>query len=143
MYSFYSIIFLSLFLLQLSTAVDKITVTKFLNDPETIVSKNGAFELGFFSPPNSKNRYVGIWYNKLPENHVVWVANRKNPLNKSSSGAIRISKDGNLQILNAQNDTVWSSNVSVTTNQIHSMPEAQLLDSGNLVLIGLEGRILW
>ncbi|KAK2975346.1 hypothetical protein RJ640_009700 [Escallonia rubra] len=37
--------------------------------------------MGFFSPGNSKNRYMGIWYKEtLPVRTVVWVANRKTPL---------------------------------------------------------------
>ncbi|KAL2932325.1 hypothetical protein RDABS01_037735 [Bienertia sinuspersici] len=140
---FYSTIFLSLLLLQQSTAVDKITATNFLKDPDTIVSSNGAFKLGFFSPPNTAKRYVGIWYSDPPGNNVVWVANRNNPLNNSSGGAIRISEDGNLRILSAENDTVWSTNISVSS-QIHKkISQLQLLDSGNLVLRGFDGMTLW
>lgn len=139
---FNSILFICFFLLQYSTAIDKITATKFLTDPDTIISSNGAFNLGFFKPPNTTNRYVGIWYSRLHINNVVWVANRNNPLNDSSGGSIRISEDGNLRILNARNRTLWSSNVSVS-HQFHGNSEAQLLDSGNLVLMGPKGMILW
>ncbi|XP_021719539.1 G-type lectin S-receptor-like serine/threonine-protein kinase At1g11330 [Chenopodium quinoa] len=142
----YLIIFFFFFLLQQTSALDKITASKFLTDPETIVSSNGAFKLGFFSPPNSTHHYVGIWYSKLTTNNVVWVANRNNPLTDSSGGAIRISEDGNLRVLNAQNQTLWSSNINVSVSSqtnISIASEAQLLDSGNLVLTGLEGMILW
>lgn len=139
---FYSILFISLFPSQYSTSSDKITVTKLLKDPETLVSKNGVFEMGFFSPANSTNRYLGIWYGKLSKKSVVWVANRNNPLNDSSRGEIRISEDGNLQVLNVRNETVWSTDV-ILSNQTHVISEAQLLDSGNLVLMGPKGRILW
>ncbi|XP_021726192.1 uncharacterized protein LOC110693367 [Chenopodium quinoa] len=144
MYCIYSTLLFSFLLLQQSTALDKITETEFLNYPETIVSSNGAFKLGFFSTPNSTHRYVGIWYNKLPMNNVVWVANRNNPLKDSSGGTIRISEDGNLQVLNAQNQTLWSSNVTISSQTNRNIvAEAHLLDTGNLVLVGLEGKNLW
>lgn len=49
-----------------------------LNTSETIVSANGNFELGFFSPGNSTKYYMGIRYSmKVSEQNVVWVANRE------------------------------------------------------------------
>ena len=88
--------------------------------------------MGFFSPVNSTNRYLGIWYNKISVVtyfSVVWVANRERPLN-DSSGVLTIYEDGNLVVLNGQAEILWSSNVS------NSVPNssATLLDSGNLVL---------
>ena len=88
--------------------------------------------MGFFSPINSTNRYLGIWYNKISVVtyfSVVWVANRDRPL-KDFSGVLTIYEDGNLVVLNGQAEILWSSNVS------NSGPNssATLLDSGNLVL---------
>ncbi|XP_074269997.1 G-type lectin S-receptor-like serine/threonine-protein kinase SD1-13 [Silene latifolia] len=122
-------------------ASDSINTTTFLKNEESIVSSNGTFRLAFFSLPNSTNRYVGIYYNKLPVMKVVWVANRNSPLN-DSSGSFQISKDGNLQVLNGQKHMLWSSNVTnfqVATN----MSKAQLLDSGNLVLFSSDNNIIW
>ncbi|RVW37260.1 G-type lectin S-receptor-like serine/threonine-protein kinase [Vitis vinifera] len=59
----------------------------------------GAFELGFFSPDSSKNRYVGIWYKKVATRTVVWVANRQIPLT-DSSGILKVTDRGTLVILN-------------------------------------------
>uniref|UniRef100_A0A7N2LU17 non-specific serine/threonine protein kinase n=1 Tax=Quercus lobata TaxID=97700 RepID=A0A7N2LU17_QUELO len=50
-----------------------------------IISNGNAFKLGFFSPVNSTNRYLGIWYNKKSDLPAQWVANRDKPL-KDSSG---------------------------------------------------------
>ncbi|XP_074269990.1 G-type lectin S-receptor-like serine/threonine-protein kinase SD1-13 [Silene latifolia] len=122
-------------------ASDNINTTNFLKGEESIVSSNGTFRLSFFSPPNTTNRYVGIYYNKLPMMKVVWVANRNNPLN-DSSGSFQISKDGNLQVLNGHKHILWSSNITllqVATN----MSKAQLLDSGNLVLYSSDNNIIW
>ncbi|GAY52981.1 hypothetical protein CUMW_146070 [Citrus unshiu] len=79
------------FLSESSFASNTITSSKSLSDGRTLVSKNGSFELGFFSPGSSKNCYVGIWYKNIPVKTVVWVANRLNPIN-DSSGLLIINK---------------------------------------------------
>ncbi|CAN6684296.1 unnamed protein product [Malus baccata var. baccata] len=40
-------------------------------DGETLVSTGGTFELGFFIPDSSENRYVGIWYKKISVGRVL------------------------------------------------------------------------
>ncbi|XP_019194220.1 PREDICTED: G-type lectin S-receptor-like serine/threonine-protein kinase At4g27290 [Ipomoea nil] len=114
-------------------AVDTITATLSVKDGKgettAIVSSNGTFELGFFSPGESKNRYVGIWYKNISVTTVVWVANRETPLN-TTSGILKIIKPGILLLLNEDNTTIWSTNTSRSVQN----PIAQLLDSGNLVI---------
>uniref|UniRef100_A0A803Q6V6 Receptor-like serine/threonine-protein kinase n=1 Tax=Cannabis sativa TaxID=3483 RepID=A0A803Q6V6_CANSA len=109
-----------------------------LKDGTTLVSEDETFRLGFFSLGSSKNRYLGIWYNKIPIQTVVWVANRCNPINESS-GLLRINSIfGSLELLYGNNSVVWSTN---STKQARK-PIMQLLDSGNLVL--KDGEInLW
>ncbi|QHO32410.1 hypothetical protein S83_026916 [Arachis hypogaea] len=60
---------------------DSIGLSQYMSDGETLVSKNGLFELGFFRPGNSTKCYLGIWYKKMAMHAVVWVANRVNPIN--------------------------------------------------------------
>ncbi|KAL5133917.1 G-type lectin S-receptor-like serine/threonine-protein kinase [Glycine soja] len=116
---------------------DTITSTRFIRDPEAIISSNGDFKLGFFSPEKSTNRYVAIWY--LSETYIIWIANRDQPLN-DSSGVFQIHKDGNLVVMNPQNRIIWSTNVSI----IATNTSAQLDDSGNLILRDVsDGKILW
>ena len=69
------------FFFALSDAVDSITKSGPLSKGITLVSKAESSALGFFSPGNSSNRYLGIWYNNIPVRTVVWVANRLNPIN--------------------------------------------------------------
>ncbi|KAJ8628160.1 hypothetical protein MRB53_021467 [Persea americana] len=121
---------------------DNITPIQSLRDGETIISAGGNFVQGFFSPGNSKNRYLGIWYNKISDKTVVWTANRENPI-YNSSGILTI-KGGNLVLLDGghnNNITLWSTNVSSSTMENYS--SATLTDSGNLVLIDGHQRILW
>ncbi|XP_041025861.1 G-type lectin S-receptor-like serine/threonine-protein kinase At1g11330 [Juglans microcarpa x Juglans regia] len=133
------LILLSYFCLESGTAPDTITTTKFINDPETLISSNGNFKLGFFSPANSTYRYVGIWYAKFPASSIIWVANRNKPL-KTSSGILTMSEDGNLVVLDEQEKIIWSSNI---TDSVFNTT-AQLLDSGNLVLLEKKnGTIIW
>ena len=63
-------------LLRISTTVDIFTINQQIRDNETITSASGRFELGFFSPGSSKNRYLEIWYKKGSPQVVIWVANR-------------------------------------------------------------------
>ncbi|KAL2932336.1 hypothetical protein RDABS01_037746 [Bienertia sinuspersici] len=128
-----------------STA-QNITVTHFLRDSETLISSNAVFKVGFFSPTNSTNRYVGIWYNIGNSDHdleVVWVANRDNPLN-DTSGVLKVSDEGNLQVLNGQNNVFWSSSNDADSSHQGNSSVARLLDTGNLVLLSnANGTIIW
>uniref|UniRef100_A0A2N9J533 Bulb-type lectin domain-containing protein n=1 Tax=Fagus sylvatica TaxID=28930 RepID=A0A2N9J533_FAGSY len=72
----------------------------------TLVSKDGSFELGFFSPSSSKNGYLGIWYKNIPVQTVVWVANRLNPIN-DSSGVLMVNNSGSLVLLNHNSTIAW------------------------------------
>ncbi|KAJ4975973.1 hypothetical protein NE237_001079 [Protea cynaroides] len=121
---------------------DTLTTTGSINDGQIIVSTGNNYALGFFSPGNSSYRYVGIWFHKIPEITVVWVANRDNPLN-DSSGVVSLALDGNLIISSSsdQRRPLWSTNVSVSDNTT----VLKLLNSGNLVLYsgGGTSRTLW
>ncbi|XP_052210688.1 G-type lectin S-receptor-like serine/threonine-protein kinase At1g11410 isoform X2 [Diospyros lotus] len=124
--------FLFLFF-RLCTSIDTLTSSHPIKDGDLLVSSGEIFALGFFSPENSRYRYVGIWYKKISVQTIVWVANRNNPID-GTTGVLSINKDGDLIIYN-QNQSVpfWQTNISaaITASSSYS---AQLLDSGNLVL---------
>jgi len=133
-----SVIFiLCCYLLHVSICINIITSSQFIKDPETLISKDGNFTLGFFSPKSSTNRYVGIWWKS--QSTIMWVANRNQPLN-DSNGIVTIFEDGNVVVLNGQKRVIWSSNVSnIATNT-----SSQFSDFGNLVLLDITtGNILW
>ena len=117
------------FCLNLTVAIDTIRSSQSINDSKYIISNGSVFKLGFFSPENSTNRYLGIWYNNISVFTVIWVANREKPL-KDSSGVLTISEDGNLVVLNGQAEILWSSNVSNSVTN----SSATLGDFRNLVL---------
>ncbi|KAJ0897216.1 putative protein kinase RLK-Pelle-DLSV family [Helianthus annuus] len=115
-----------------SRSSDTIAVHQNISDGQTIVSANAKFELGFFSPGSSKNRYLGIWYkNTSPQTTIAWVANRETPL-IDTSGVIKLDNQGNLTLVNGSGKVIWSSNSSATGTNMNLV--AQLLDTGNLVI---------
>jgi len=130
--------FLSLFPTALE-AEDEITPPQTISGNQTLVSPSQNFELGFFSPGNSTHIYLGIWYKRIPNQTVIWIANRDKPL-VNSGGSLAFSDDGKLVLLSHTGSVAWSSNSSGPAKN----PVAQLLDSGNLVLkdYGNE-RFLW
>ncbi|XP_017980503.1 PREDICTED: G-type lectin S-receptor-like serine/threonine-protein kinase At4g27290 [Theobroma cacao] len=117
------------FLTTRTSALNTIKPGQSIKDGETLVSAGGSFELGFFSPGNSKSRYLGIWYKKVSSGTVVWVANREASIS-DIAGVLSISDRGILAILNSTNSAVWSSNTSRNAKD----PVAQLLESGNFVV---------
>ncbi|KAK9681744.1 hypothetical protein RND81_10G025100 [Saponaria officinalis] len=77
---------------------------------------------------------------------VIWVANKNNPLT-DFSGILELSRDGNLQVSNSKNETLWSSNV---TSPDARFSVAHILDSGDLLVEGFKsnrslenGTTLW
>nr|DAD20719.1 TPA_asm: hypothetical protein HUJ06_022182 [Nelumbo nucifera] len=119
------------------------TPNQSISDGETLISLDQKFVLGFFSPAATTNRYVGIWYNNLPIQTIVWVANRENPL-ADSTGVFTLRNDGNLAVLDGQQNIVWSTNTSTVSKNA----TAVLADSGNFILRegnpqNFAGRILW
>ncbi|GLJ15636.1 hypothetical protein SUGI_0257200 [Cryptomeria japonica] len=100
---FLSLLFTVTLFIQLNSnsgARDTLSLGASLTGNQTIISKNGTFELGFFSPNGSK-WYIGIWYAKIPEKTYVWVANRETPA-RNRSGVMKLSREGNLVLFDAE-----------------------------------------
>ncbi|GJV52319.1 G-type lectin S-receptor-like serine/threonine-protein kinase [Tanacetum coccineum] len=127
--------------LQHCTGTDILTKDSPISLGQTLVSANEVFELGFFNPGNSTNRYIGIWFKKIIERKFIWVANRENPLLVSDTNStLIIDNDGNLRILDGEHNSVWSTKVRVQFNETI----AKLTDMGNFCLNDTtSGSILW
>ena len=132
--------YLLLFLmLPLCSSTNTITPNQPFRDGDLLVSKESRFALGFFSPRNSTLRYIGVWYNTIREQTVVWVLNRDHPIN-DTSGVLSINTSEHL-LLHRGNTHVWSTDVSISSV---NPTMAQLLDTGNLVLIqNGDKRVVW
>ncbi|KAJ0644714.1 putative protein kinase RLK-Pelle-DLSV family [Helianthus annuus] len=110
-------------------AADTLSANQAMVYNETIVSPQETFELGFFRPGKSMNLYLGIWYKKIPNRTVVWVANRNIPL-KHTSFELTLTVEGVLIIRDAtKGDAVWLSSTASVRN-----PIGQLLDTGNFII---------
>ncbi|KAG5516634.1 hypothetical protein RHGRI_037385 [Rhododendron griersonianum] len=126
---------------QFCTPTDTINTTQSLKDGDLLISSNQTFALGFFTPGKSTNWYLGIWYNKVSEQTFVWVANRGDPIN-DTSGSLSFDVTGNLVVTGPdRSNLVWSTNVSDPT--VAKISSAQLLDSGNLVVLDGNGEVVW
>ncbi|CAN6372518.1 unnamed protein product [Urochloa humidicola] len=131
---------------SLCISVDQLTPTKPLTFPDDkLISNNGAFALGFFSPSNSSTAgfYIGIWYNNnvVPDRTIVWVANRDNPITTASSAAtLAVTSRSQLVLSDPQGHIYWSTTGGGTAAAAST---ALLDDKGNLVLRSSEGTTLW
>ncbi|KAI3786334.1 hypothetical protein L1987_39937 [Smallanthus sonchifolius] len=138
-----AVVFLLLFSLvffdKIHTAeLDIISDSLFLTDGDTLVSASGIFELGFFQPDNTDNIYLAIWYKKIPVRTVVWVANRDRPLAGASPLMLKIVDPGVLTLF-YNTSMIWSTN----TTTISRNATATLRDTGNLVLVDQNEKIIW
>ncbi|KAD3066912.1 hypothetical protein E3N88_34792 [Mikania micrantha] len=113
-------------------AAHTLSTNQTLRHNETIISPQETFELGFFSPGNSLNIYVGIWYKKISLRTVVWVANRNTPLTDTSV-ELTLTLQGVLIIRNTTTGSIiWYSTNSSLTSVMN--PVGQLLDTGNFIV---------
>ncbi|KAH7569061.1 hypothetical protein JRO89_XS06G0096500 [Xanthoceras sorbifolium] len=132
----FSFLFLVCSLGHYCHAVNTLTKGQSIRDGDgggSLISIEEKFELGFFSPGNSTLRYVGVWYHKIEEQTVVWVANRNRPVS-DKNGSLTIGTDGNLLVLDGNSNPVWSSNASVESNNTTAI----LAGDGNLILSSSE-----
>ncbi|XP_060214663.1 G-type lectin S-receptor-like serine/threonine-protein kinase At4g27290 isoform X1 [Lycium barbarum] len=114
---------------------DTIDANKWITIASTVVSSGGNFEMGFFTPGNNSNYYIGTWYKKLSVQTVIWVANRETPVSIYEMDFAQFKiVDGNLVLLNGTRHTIWSTNIKYSTNSNNSQVVATLFDDGNLIL---------
>ncbi|KAG6519059.1 hypothetical protein ZIOFF_022548 [Zingiber officinale] len=97
--------------------------------PFLLATRCGKFQLGFFSPSSSINRYVGIWFHNISVQSVVWVANRDHPIT-SRAGRLSLTPNGTLVISDDESTIYWSSANLFTVGR----SVAQLLDDANFVV---------
>ncbi|XP_039772123.1 S-locus-specific glycoprotein S13-like [Panicum virgatum] len=139
-----STVLLLLSWVSLCISADQLSPAKPLTFPDgKLISNNGVFALGFFSPTNSSTPrfYIGIWYNNDPERTVVWVANRDSPIVTPSSATLAVTNRSDLVLSDTQGRIYWTTTNNITTTG--RTAAAMLDDKGNLVLRSSQGATLW
>ncbi|XBI04968.1 hypothetical protein VPH35_133178 [Triticum aestivum] len=100
-------------------------------------SPDGTFICGFNN--NSQTASVfSIWYSNTAERTVVWSANRLHPVYFKGS-RVTLDADGRMAVEDYDGRPIWENNVSSSSNA----HQAQLLDTGYLVVKGQGDIILW
>ncbi|KAF8043220.1 hypothetical protein BT93_A1536 [Corymbia citriodora subsp. variegata] len=122
---------LSLCTTHLCLGSNTLSANQSLSGSQTLISSGRNFKLGFFTLGNSSHSYIGIWYNNIREQTVVWVANRDNPVADRYSTELKIS-GGNLVMLNDSRVPVWSTDLPSSSGS--SSTVAVLGDDGNFAL---------
>ncbi|KAL5198191.1 hypothetical protein ABZP36_001703 [Zizania latifolia] len=92
-----------------ASASDTILVNSSLADGQTLVSASEVFELGFFTPPTSTARFLGIWYKDISPATVVWVANREAPMSGTTGSLSVNGTGGGLVLADRSGRVFWSS----------------------------------
>ncbi|XP_057812929.2 G-type lectin S-receptor-like serine/threonine-protein kinase At2g19130 [Cryptomeria japonica] len=118
---------------------DTLLLGNSLTGNQTILSKNGEFALGFFSPSGTNNWYIGIWYAQISEKTTVWVANRDNPV-RGMPGVLHFLSDGYLRLFDSKGLSVWSTDNSLKGSR------AVITDAGNFIMLGdgqNKSEIVW
>ncbi|XP_078436805.1 putative G-type lectin S-receptor-like serine/threonine-protein kinase At1g61610 isoform X2 [Wolffia australiana] len=129
-------------LIPSAAAKDLLTMGETLGIDEVLVSPNGTFTMGFFTPgkntsSRARNRYLGLWYSSIPDT-ILWVANREQPL-VDSGAFLTLTENGNLALVDGNKRSVWSTSVTSASNDT----VAVLMETGNLVLKQGANTSLW
>jgi len=123
---------------------DQLTQAKPLSPGDKLISENGVFALGFFSPTNSnKSLYIGIWYHGIPEHTLVWVANRDNPATSTAASPAKLAITHNQGLVLSDTEgrrALWTTAANITAGV--GVAVAVLLNSGSFVLRSANGTVL-
>lgn len=109
----------------------------YLYEGQTLISANGRFALGFFSPGDSRSVYAAVWYTNVTDKvqAVVWVINNDRPVT-ISPGYLHFTDDGMFGVYDYEQRQMWLTGSPVRSNSTL----VRLSDSGNLMLVDLDSN---
>uniref|UniRef100_A0ACD5WRX3 Uncharacterized protein n=1 Tax=Avena sativa TaxID=4498 RepID=A0ACD5WRX3_AVESA len=135
-----------LLLLSISSAQAQVNITLGSSltpqGPNTSwLSPSGDFAFGFLKPEGNSFYLLGVWFNKIPDQTVVWYAKSNSdgldtPVQVSSSSVLQLTKEGLLSLRDQSGNEVWSPRVP-------SADYATMLDTGDFMLVGADGTPTW
>lgn len=142
---------LILLILPLSVSEDRLVPGKPLSPGNTIVSDDGAFALGFFSPSNSTTPaklYLGIWYNRYSRAHHGVGCQPRNPahqITNSTTPMLSLTNTSNLILSDGGGGghVLWMTTNGDGAAPSSSPPVAVLMNTANLVIQSSNGTTLW
>lgn len=106
------------------------------DDSDILISPDKTFSCGFYGM--GQNAYwFSIWFTNSKDRTVVWMANRDRPANGRGS-RVSLRRDGAMVLTDVDGFIIWETNTTST-----DVGRAELLDTGNLVLKGPGGKVLW
>ncbi|XP_059434672.1 G-type lectin S-receptor-like serine/threonine-protein kinase LECRK4 [Corylus avellana] len=122
-------------------AYDNVTVGLALfatDDNSTWTSQSGDFAFGFRRLPGEADQFLlAIWYAKLPEQTIVWSANRDYQAERESK--VELTTTGNLVLSAPSGMELWKSNNTENPGVLHGA----MLDTGNFVITNRDSSIIW
>ncbi|KAJ6755851.1 RECEPTOR PROTEIN KINASE ZMPK1-RELATED [Salix purpurea] len=134
--SFFTVLFL---FLSTSSAQNVLLRGSYLSvedDSDILTSPDKTFSCGFYGM--GQNAYwFSIWFTNSKDRTVVWMANRDRPANGRGS-RVSLRRGGAMVLTDVDGSIIWETNTTST-----DVERAELLDTGNLVLIGPGSKILW
>jgi hypothetical protein len=137
--------FASLLFLTLIHMISHISARDFLSVGSTLSvkhsyyvlhSQDGTFSCGFYNISQNSST-ISIWFSESYERTIVWSGN---PLHPAYTWGSRVKLHNEGSMILEDYDGVWTNNVSVSYAK---HVQAQLLDTGNLIVKDEGGTILW
>jgi len=102
---------------------------------DVLRSPDVTFTCGFYNISTNASTF-SIWFSKVPERTVVWSANPLRPV-YSWGSTVKLNFDGSMVLRDYDGQIVWTNTVSSSNAE-----QAQLLDTGNLIVKGKGDTIL-
>ncbi|XP_065865501.1 G-type lectin S-receptor-like serine/threonine-protein kinase LECRK3 [Euphorbia lathyris] len=105
-------------------------------DDKPWISPSGDFAFGF-QPLEKKDLYLlAIWYNKIPEQTIVWYANGDDPVPTRSK--VELTSDRGLVLTGPQGAEIWRSGISMG-----AAASGLMNDTGDFMVKNTAGESLW
>ncbi|CAL5187680.1 unnamed protein product [Lathyrus oleraceus] len=127
------ILFLQLMLLHGDIAPISTLTATITNNNNSWLSPSGEFAFGFRQLNTSTNPFMlAIWYNKIPDETIVWTArdtNNNNNLLQAPTGSKIQLTSGGLTLTTPQDAIIWTARPNAVVSY------GNMLDTGNFVLV--------
>ncbi|CAA2948728.1 Serine threonine kinase [Olea europaea subsp. europaea] len=130
------LLFSALFAAGQSECNVKLGSTLSAGDTSLWSSPSGEFAFGFMPLQRSDNEdlyLLSIWFNKIPEQTIVW---SKNEYPVPEGSKFQLTNEGKLILYDPQGKEIWTVNNGGSTC-------AAMLNSGNFVLINGDSKYIW